>query len=307
MSHPASQRSQAATPALPAWNLDALWRMDWKRFQELVSLMLARSGMLSEILWVRPDGATVLAVYKGRRRKTGEALLQCPAWHTREVTTSEILGLHHAVSEQGAVRGIFVTPGQFDSQALVLGQQRKIELIDGEEFLRTIGRMTLEDQITMQRMALSGSWDVPSCPSCQTRLVYAERHFPQGEAAKDLRDITYKESKQVGTQIFCRHLVINAEANILFLKGVEAESIHVEGRIMGNIVCRGKLTVASGATVSGLVAARSIKLEPGGLLEADSRILDAKEIRPVLPQPLQAFWKCPKDRCQGSLPIKPAL
>ena len=55
-----------------------------------------------------------------------------------------------------------------------------------------------------------------------------------------------------------------------------------------------------------LLMARSIKLEQGGLLEAESRILDAGEIEPVVPQPLQALWSCPVERCHGSLPLRTA-
>ena len=304
MSHPAPQRMPSEISSLPPWSLATLWRMDWKRFQELVSLVLARSGMGSEVLWVRPDGTTVLTVVKGRGRAAGEALVQCAGWNSPVIGPQEMKQFFKAVIEQGSVRGIFITPGGFDPQALALARDKKLETIDGTEFLRTISRLTAEEQATLQRMSMSGSWDVPSCPVCGGKLEYLEKKFPKGDASKDLRDLTYRESKQVGNRVFCRHLVIKPGANVLFLKGVEAETIHVEGRIMGNIVCRGKLTVANHATVSGLVAARSIKLETGGLLEAESRILDAGEIEPVVPQPLLALWSCPVDRCHGSLPLR---
>ena len=306
MSHPAPQRMPSEIPQLPPWNLATLWLMDWKRFQELVSLVLARSGMASELLWVRPDGTTVLTVVKGQGRGAEEALVQCAGWNSAMIGPREVKQFFKAVVEQGAVRGIYITPGKFDPQALVIARENKLEMIDGGEFLRTIARLTTDEQATLQRLSMSGLWDVPSCPVCGGKLEYLEKRFPKGDATRDLRDLTYRESKQVCNRLFCRHLVIKPGVNVLFMKGVEAETIHVEGRIMGNIVCRGKLTVANRASVSGLVAARSIKLEPGGLLEAESRILDAGQIEPVVPQPLQALWSCPADRCHGSLPLRTA-
>jgi hypothetical protein len=56
--------------------------------------------------------------------------------------------------------------------------------------------------------------------------------------------------------------------------------------------------------VSGLVAARSIKLEPGGRLDAEARILNEQEIRPVREQPKQFLWKCSHGRCRGTLPVR---
>ena len=304
MSFSAPTRQPSAYSDQPSWSLETLLRMDWKRFQELVSLVLARSGLVSEVLWVRPDGTTMLAVLRKSRSVAGESLVQCAGWHGNAVGAGELLAFYKAVVSQGAVRGIYVTPGDFDPNARLLAGEKNLELIDGAEFLRTIGRMTPDDQQTLLRMAVSGAWDVPSCPACGGKMAMKDLRFPEGAAMKDLRDVTYRESKHVGDRLFCRHLVVKSGASVLFLTGVEAETIHVDGRIMGNIVCRGKLTVGSKATVSGLVAARSIQLEPGGLLEAEARILNAHEIQPVLPQPQQTFWACPTARCQGSLPLR---
>ena len=99
--------------------------MDWKRFQELVSLVLARSGMASEVLWVRPDGTTVLTVVKGQGRSTGEALVQCAGWNSAVIGLQEVQKFFKAVVEQGAVRGIYITPARFDAPALAFAREKK--------------------------------------------------------------------------------------------------------------------------------------------------------------------------------------
>jgi Restriction endonuclease len=292
----------AVIDSTPSWGLETLWRMDWKRFQEVVSFVLARGGFVSEVAWVRPDGTTVLSVIPREDRKGGDALVQCAGWNHYEVGAPSLLEFYKSLVSEGVARGIYVTPGRFDQNAVIFAKSKNIELIDGEEFLRTIGRMSDEEQQLYRRMALVGPWDVPSCPSCGTKLEWTEVAFPSGREQKNLADITLKTDQHVSSQLYCRHLVVKAGVDVLFLKGLEAESMEISGRVMGNLVCRGKLVVKAGACVSGLVAARSIKLEPGGLLEAEARILNEAEIQSVRPQPKEFLWKCPQNRCRGMLP-----
>lgn len=303
VTHAQPQAFQTAPPPIQ-WNLELLSRMDWKRFQELVSLVLARGGFDSEVAWIRPDGTTAMSVVNSSKPGNSEALLQCAGWNSSRVGATSLLEFYRSVVNQGVRRGIFVTHGTFDPNAQLFAKSKNLELIDGAEFIRTIGRMSEHEQNTFLRMALTGSWDVPTCPSCGHKLALQDIVFPTGQHQKDLRDVVFRESQHVSHQLFCRHLVVKPGVDVLFLKGLEVESMSVEGRIMGNIVCRGKLSVAAGGCISGLLAARTIHLETGGLLEAEARILNAEEISPVQPQPKRWIWNCTTSRCKGSLPLR---
>jgi Restriction endonuclease/Polymer-forming cytoskeletal len=293
----------AVIDSTPTWGLETLWKMDWKRFQELVSLILARSGFASEVAWIRPDGTTVMSVCsRSKRGQSGEALVQCAGWTHYEVSATSLLEFYKSVVNEGAARGIYVTPGTFDANAQIFARSKNLELIDGAELLRTIGRMSYDEQQMYRRMALVGPWEVPSCPSCNHKLELHENAFPSGQDQRKLMDLTMKVDQQVNDQVYCRHLFVKPGVDVLFLNGVEAETMEIAGRVMGDLVCRGKLTVTAGACVSGLVAARSIRLDPGGLLEAEARIYNEAEIRSVRPQPKQRLWKCSQPRCRGSLP-----
>lgn len=286
------------------WNLELLWRMDWKRFQELISHILACGGFDSEIAWIRPDGTTGLSVVSVRNPDNSEALLQCAGWNALHVGGTSLLDFYRSALNQGVHRGIYVTPGTFDQNARIFAKSKNIELIDGEEFIRTIGRMTESEQETILRMALTGAWNVPTCPSCVRKLSLQDIGVPTGQNQQDLRDVVFHESQHVSNQLFCRHLVVKPGAEVLFLKGLEVESMSVHGRAMGNIVCRGQLSVTSGGCIGGLVAARTIQLETGGLLEAEARILNEEELNPVQSQPKRWSWNCTTSRCKGSLPLR---
>ncbi len=291
---------------LPAWSPEALRTMDWKRFQELTSLVLARAGFDSEIAWVRPNGAVVLHVTSRGRRSRMEALVQCAAWSMFHVDATSVLEFYRAVVSEGVQRGIYVTPGSFGADARLFSRNKRLELLDGEEFLGTIRRMSAEEQNYYFRMATVGPWNVPTCPSCGQKMEVRPEAAPRVETDDDFRrDLTLKERHNVCGEVRCRHLTVKRGADILFLKSVQVERMTVEGRVMGNIVCDGLLTIAQGACVSGLVAARSIRLEPGGLLEAEARILNVDEIRPVDKKPERHVWGCPGyPRCKTVLPVR---
>ena len=121
--------------------------MDWKRFQELTSLVLARAGFDSEIAWVRPNGAVVLHVTSRGRRSRMEALVQCAAWSMFHVDATSVLEFYRAVVSEGVQRGIYVTPGSFGADARLFSRNKRLELLDGEEFLGTIRRMSAEERI----------------------------------------------------------------------------------------------------------------------------------------------------------------
>ena len=103
----------------------------------------------------------------------------------------------------------------------------------------------------------------------------------------------------------CRTLTVKAGAEVHFLKPVHAHDMVVNGRVHGNIVVQGRLTVGRGGVVSGMVAARTINMEEGGALEAQAHVLNAGEIQAVHAMPVPQVWRCPGwPGCRGRLPLR---
>ena len=103
----------------------------------------------------------------------------------------------------------------------------------------------------------------------------------------------------------CNRLVVAKGAEVQFSKAVFANKMTFHGRAVGNFTCSGPAEISAGASVIGMVAARSVNLRPGGVLDGEMRILDEAEIRPVRPLPKEILWGCPNfPRCEAVLPAR---
>jgi hypothetical protein len=285
------------------WTLALLRQMDWKRLQELVMLLLHRSGFAAEIAWIRPDGGVVLSVTNPQRGGRTDALVQCAPWTSRNVDSAWLKELYNSVLNEGASRGIFITSGEFSEEARNFAKMRPLELIDGEGMLRTILKMPAEEQSYHLQMMTVGPYTTPTCPACGTKLEL--RDDTEFNPNARLKDVTFRERQMVGTEVFCHTLTVKAGAEVQFMKAVSAQDMIVNGRAHGNVTVQGRLTVGKGGVLSGLVAARTIHMEDGGVLEAEARVLNASEIQPVRALPVQQIWRCSDwPKCRGQLPLR---
>jgi len=291
----------AAEAAL--WSLPLLRQLDWKRMQELVTLLLHRTGFTAEIAWIRPDGGVVLSVTNPLKGGRVDALVQCPSWAMPNVDTAALKELYDSVLQEGASRGIFITAGEFSAEARSFSRMRPLELIDGHALLRTIQKMPEEEQAYHLRMVTIGPYTVPTCPSCGRKLeIHNDTEY---DPHVQVKDMTFRDRQLVNTEVCCRTLTIKGGAEVQFLKPVRAQEMVVHGRAHGNVTVQGKLTVGKGGVLRGLLAARAISLQEGGVLEAEARILNADEIQPVRSLPVPQVWRCPGwPKCRGKLPLR---
>ena len=242
---------------------------------------------------------TVQHPSKGQRIDT---LVQCPPWSTQFVDVNMVKELFNGVLQEGASRGIFITAGDFSEDARLFASMRPLELIDGQGMLRSLLRLTEEEQDYYLRLATVGQYTVPSCPACSTKMEMREDTMREETTAKD---ITLKDRQMISDEVVCRTLTIKAGADVQFLKAVWVKELRVEGRASGNITVQGRLAIGSGGVLGGFVAARSIKLDEGGILEAEARILNAAEVVPVQAMPAQYVWRCGTwPRCRGQLQLR---
>ena len=285
------------------WSLALLADLDWYHFQELVGRLLHRAGFLPEVAWVRPDGGTALTLIHPSRPRRLEAVVQCAPWLHHEIVPDALQALQEVVLDEGAQRGIFVTPGVFHEEARAFARMKPLELVDGSDLLTTLQRMAHEERSYFLRMATVGPYMFPSCPSCTVKM----RLIDDSAAAMGQRqlDLIYKDRKFESREIDCRNLTLKKGAEITFMKGVTADHMIVHGKATGNIVVNGRLHVTPGGCVSGLVSARAIQLDPGGTLEAEARILNEVELVHLRPMPVHQFWRCANHpKCRVTLPVR---
>ncbi len=285
------------------FSVPLLRQMDWKKLQELVTVMLTRAGFQTEIAYVRPDAAFALTVMHPSKGTRTDAFVQCPPWGNLSVDLNMVKELFNAVLAEGASRGIFITPGEFSDEARTFAAMRPLELIDGQSMLRSLLKMGEDEQEYYLKMATIGQYTVPSCPACSTRMEL--REDTTAEEGDGKRDVVLQGRQVINHEVVCRSLLIKPMADVQFMKPVFAQEVMVQGRATGNVTVQGKLTVANGGILSGLVAAKTISMDEGGELEAEARILRSGEVIPVYEMPVQQVWRCGTwPRCKGQLPLR---
>jgi len=184
--------------------------------------------------------------------------------------------------------------------ARAFARLRPLELVDGRDVLATLQGMTADEQDFYWRMTTCGSYLSPSCPSCVRKMELVDESLvKQGRRQKDL---VFKDRHFEKGEIDCRSLNVREMAEVVFMKSVTTTSMLVHGKVTGNFVVNGRLHIPTGGTVSGLVSARAIQLDPGGNLEAEARILNEAELAHIRQMPMNKVWRCPAfPRCRASL------
>jgi restriction system protein len=129
------RQSKSHTIARQAAQSNVLASLHWRDFMRLVLQAMKGRGYTPIVDEHTPadgipsDGSDiVLAGHHDER-----VLLSCKYGTASVVSAHPLMGLAKAATLHGAEKAIVVTPGKFDDEALRIGGQQNIELIDGEQ------------------------------------------------------------------------------------------------------------------------------------------------------------------------------
>lgn len=160
----------AKTTRTPAWSMELLRSLEWKRLEELTAELFQATGYRSQETRIGPDGGVDVNLYD---RTTGNlmAVVQCKAWNTYPVGIKPIRELYGVMAAEGVAKGIFVTTGRFTSEALAFAKGKAQELIDGDNLLERIQSMEESKQTELARLITRGDYTSPTCPKCGGKMV----------------------------------------------------------------------------------------------------------------------------------------
>ena len=239
----------------------------------------------------------------GSSQPKSDALLCCAPWNRQVVSDRLVSGFHQEVVNRGYVSGTLFSPGGFTRDAYEFQGKRPIELVSGEDFVEVIGRLPEGERDYLLRLTTAGDFDIPTCPACGVKLELRDSAMPEGVGR--LKNLTVRRSETFAGDVRCNKLHIAKGAEAQFTKGVYANKMTFHGRAIGSFTCTGTAEILPGASVIGMVAARSIDLRPGGVLDGEMKILDEAEIKPVRPIPKDFMWGCPNyPKCDVVLPTR---
>jgi restriction system protein len=165
--------STATDDVLDAWSLEALLRLEWKRFELLCAKYYEAVGFKSETLRCGADGGIDVKLFKLDPTKP-LAVVQCKAWHGHPVGVKEVRELLGVMAHEKISRGIFITTATYTKDAVEFGAANPIQLLDGAAFTRKLKELPKERQDALLKFAFEGDYRTPTCPSCGLKMIKRE-------------------------------------------------------------------------------------------------------------------------------------
>ena len=157
----------------PAWSAEALSSLEWKRFETVCAEYFRMTGYIPKETRIGADGGVDIWVYKpGSEKPFG--IVQCKAWTTYKVGIKPVRELFGVMAAEGVANGMFITSGEFTSEALAFAVGKKLRLISGKMFLEFIGKLSAEKQEELLALALEGDYRTPTCPQCGIKMTLRE-------------------------------------------------------------------------------------------------------------------------------------
>ncbi|SEA68473.1 restriction system protein [Desulfuromusa kysingii] len=151
------------------WSLVVLSRLEWKRFETVCSEYLKLLGHNATETKIGPDGGVDIVIHKDGQEKP-VAIVQCKAWNTYKVGVKPVRELFGLMAAERVTTGMFITSGDFTSEAIDFAQGKRLRLIDGDKLLNGIKKLSADKQSQLLDIALEGDYTTPTCPRCGIKM-----------------------------------------------------------------------------------------------------------------------------------------
>lgn len=143
--------------------------MEWLRFEQICSAFLTRSGYKNSLTGLGADGGIDIKIYAEQSSEV-VAVVQCKRVNN-PVTVKLIREFYGVMSSQKIQKGYYMTTSTFNNNALEFASSLDIELIDGAELLRRVGKLSVTSQNELYELATAGDYKTPSCVKCGDKMV----------------------------------------------------------------------------------------------------------------------------------------
>lgn len=152
------------------WSPEILSALEWKRFETVCAKYLRMIGYDPKETRIGADGGVDIWIYKeGDDRPFG--IVQCKAWNSYKVGVKPVRELYGVMSSEKVDNGLFITSGEYTSEAITFAEGKLITLFSGQEFLAKIKSLAENDQKTLLNLATAGDYRTPTCPQCGIKMT----------------------------------------------------------------------------------------------------------------------------------------
>jgi len=169
------------TPPMPVevtrLNRDALSRLEWRRFEELIHGYFETQGWNAQRSRVGADGGIDIFLYRPGQHRPG-ACVQCKAWHSYTVGVKPVRELLGVMAAENIPEGYFVTTSNYTAEALAFAEGKSLKLLTGDDILAQFSALPDSDHTKIVSHAFRGDFETPTCPSCDKKMVRREAETP---------------------------------------------------------------------------------------------------------------------------------
>ena len=280
------------------WSPELIASLDWMRLGELLRAVAAHAGCELGPSRVNIDGSVQFAMMENPKGPDARrALVKLVAWNqwgaTPETVQEFIKDLDRIREE---CRGILVAPDGFSSAALQQAQNLRVETVDATQLHQIITSLRPEQADFFFTVTTAGMCRMPTCPVCLRKLSRVDQ--PATRALKVMPgEMVFTSSTLVPDPVACGRLEVMRNCEVTFLHEVRAKEMIIHGEVSGDFIVEGAFILQPGATLTGTIAARSIKVHDGAEVRGQFRVLDGI-MDAITPMTAKWFWRCLNDSGQ---------
>jgi restriction system protein len=152
-------------------SLESLRALPWSRFEQLVGEAYRRQGYdIEETGLGGPDGGIDLLL----RKDGAVTLVQCKHWRSRQIGVSVVREMFGLLHHHRAAAGKIVCTGVFSSDCYRFAVGKPLELVDGKDLERLIGKIKAAPGPTSEPRVVpdaAPARTAPTCPKCALQMV----------------------------------------------------------------------------------------------------------------------------------------
>ena len=157
-------------------SVELLNKLEWRRFEELVTLYFRKTGFDARRSRVGADGGVDILLFRNNEPKPF-AYVQCKAWHAYKVGVKPVRELFGVMAAEQIPQGYFVTAGMFTSEAAEFAAGKALKLVTGTYLLEKLRALPQADQDEILRRITAGDYTTPTCPRCDEKMVMRQGTF----------------------------------------------------------------------------------------------------------------------------------
>ncbi|MDP1615154.1 MAG: restriction endonuclease [Methylococcales bacterium] len=152
------------------WTKAFLMSLEWKVFEDVCMEYLRIKNCGGNVTNIGKDGGIDLKVTDSAGNVI--AIGQCKAWNEkRQVNIKEVRELYGIMAAEKVRHGIYITTSSFTKDAQEFGINKRLLLINGDEFINNIIELDDESKARLDKIARVSGHNIPTCPSCNVKMV----------------------------------------------------------------------------------------------------------------------------------------